>query len=78
MKFSINSGYAEISQLTPDEFDVMLSIVESVDSRCFSSTSYDEESARWYSSDDFVLSLTTSQRLALKCLGARIRDVYNL
>lgn len=74
MKLKINKNWTvTISGLTATETDVILSVVNVADSRCFR---LPEPDGIWYSGEDFVLSLTGEQRTALAKIGGEIRENF--
>ena len=77
MKISINAGLASIQELTPDELDVIFGVVEAVDRQCLPVSQRDEASGLWITNENLVVTLSDSQRSALRNLGSRIRDIYN-
>ena len=63
-----------ISGLTSTEMDIIMAIVDTANRRCFK---VQDDSGKWYSNDDFILSLTDKQRKALAKVGEEIQQVYN-
>ncbi len=62
-----------IGKLTRTGLDVILGILHTADSRCFSEQ---DENGNWYSGEDFVISLTDEERTALSKLGEEIEKMY--
>lgn len=73
MKLKINKNRSvTISGLTATEADVILSVVNVADRRCFRQP---EPNGDWYSGEDFVFVLTGEQRAALTKIGSEIREI---
>ena len=76
MKLTVDKkqGTFSISGLTPIEVDVILAVTDTANKRCFNVQDDDE---KWYSNDDFILSMTDEQRKALAKVGEEIQRIYN-
>jgi hypothetical protein len=76
MKLTVDKkqGTFSISELTPIEVDVILAVAGTANRRCFN---VQDDDGKWYSNDDFILSLTDEQRKALAKVGEEIQQVYN-
>jgi len=68
----INNTFS-VSELTEHELDVIFAVVYTANKRCFN---VQDESGKWLSNDDFILSLDNTQREALKNLGETIENKY--
>ena len=66
MKLKVSNKGWELKEVTSEQLQVIIYLLDTANSRCFKDCCYDEEHARYYDGGDFVASLTSEERDALR------------